>query len=160
LQYEYQVKEFEEVKAKALKEYRDQCKKELDPHEMSTYSLKTQPGLVAAILQEVFPDKHVSTGVKLVYKECNCRLKTYVKQFIRHIRGYPNNFLKLKEKLKRKDFNEICVHSSTSQGDFEQNVILTQWFEKFVNNFENSKMRDKVNKPAIFKRFAQMMTEE
>jgi len=45
------------------------------------------------------------------------------------------------------------MHSTSAFIDYERNVVMVQWFEKFANTFENTKFRNKVKKPEMFKVF-------
>ena len=132
----------------------------LDPHSMQAYSLNTQPDIVAEILREVNPGYFVSTSVKAGTKGCKCVLKAYLKQFIRYLRKYPNDYFKAKEKIKSKNFTGVCIHTLGDSTEIEQNLMMLTWFEKFADKFSSVKTGFKLRKPEVFKAFVQMVMEE
>ena len=90
---------------------RKERKARLNPHAVNTYSLKTQPPIVAELLREMFPCKYVSSSIKLPKHKCECRLRTYVREYISFKRGYPNNYLHLKEQVQKGKYRGLCIHT-------------------------------------------------
>lgn len=49
------------------------------------------------------------------------------------------------------------MHTLGDGVDFEQNLAMLTWFEKFADKFSSVKSGFKLSKPEVFKRFVQVV---
>ena len=52
------------------------------------------------------------------------------------------------------------MHSLGCDIEIERNLVVMGWFEKFTEKFQNTSLRDKIQKPQIFKRFVEIMASD
>lgn len=126
--------------------------------------------IVVELLQELNADKQRSTGRSTATvghgKQCDCHIRSLIKEFIRYLRDddpNPNRrqmgFAKQKARIKKAE-EKICIHLMEDDLEKEQNLIMLQFFENFAMEFSNPTQRAKVNKPRVFKRFCDLIMKE
>lgn len=89
--------------------------------------------------------------------KCNCRVKNYLKQFIRYLRAYPNDYLKQKEMIRNHEYSDLCIHNCNPSQDQHTNLVTLTWFENFIKKLKIDKARQKVFKKDIFRKFVANM---